>query len=113
MAANDKQIGGGHYRKPVQHWDWAQYLPYLEGNCTKYVGRHDSKHGIEDLKKAVHYIQKIIERDYPGFVLEWDLTSQEEIIEDSVRRAAIAAATAGLTPDSNYTNQDPDLKGDQ
>ena len=64
MAANDKQVGGDHYMTPVQHWDWAQYLPYLEGCATKYIGRHAEKNGRQDLEKALHFISKIIERDY-------------------------------------------------
>jgi hypothetical protein len=64
VAANDKQVGGEHYQDtPVQHWDWAQYLPYLEGCATKYIARHKDKNKLQDIEKALHFIAKILERD--------------------------------------------------
>jgi hypothetical protein len=39
-------------------------LPYLDGNVIKYVTRHRSKGGLEDLKKAKHYIDLIIQMEY-------------------------------------------------
>jgi hypothetical protein len=49
--------------KAIQPWDFiiANNLGYLEGNIIKYVTRHKEKGGIEDLKKAQHYLQKLIE----------------------------------------------------
>ena len=62
MSANDIQIGGSHYRKgKVQHWDWAENIPYLEGCATKYIGRWRDKEGLKDLLKGLHYLQKIFE----------------------------------------------------
>lgn len=43
----------------------ANDIPYLEGNVIKYVVRHKAKGGREDLEKAKHYIQMIIEMEYP------------------------------------------------
>jgi len=64
--ANDKQIGGRHYKnRKVQHWDYACQLPYLEGLATKYIDRHREKGGKEDLLKAIHTIEKMIEEYYP------------------------------------------------
>ena len=74
MAANEDQIGGQHYKTPVEHWDWAQYLPYLEGVATKYIGRHMKKGKEQDLRKAMHFIEKIYERDYPEIKLEWSVS---------------------------------------
>ena len=37
---------------------------FAEGNIIKYVCRHKGKGGKEDLEKAKHYIDMIIERDY-------------------------------------------------
>jgi hypothetical protein len=62
--ANEKQVGGAHYAvKTIQPWDYiiANNLGYLEGNVVKYVSRWKDKGGIEDLKKAQHYLQKLIE----------------------------------------------------
>jgi len=38
-----------------------QKLNYLEGNCIKYICRYKFKNGLEDLKKAQWYINKLIE----------------------------------------------------
>lgn len=63
-GTNSKQIGGEHYKKhTVQPWDaissWG--LCFFLGNVVKYVVRHCDKGGIEDLKKARHYLDKKIE----------------------------------------------------
>lgn len=63
-SANDRQVGGEHYAsKQVQPWDYiiANNLGYLEGNIVKYVSRWKDKGGVEDLRKARHYIDKLIE----------------------------------------------------
>jgi hypothetical protein len=64
MAANEKQIGGKHYKaKGIQPWDYiiSNELGYLEGNIIKYVSRYPEKGGLEDLLKAKHYLEKLIE----------------------------------------------------
>ena len=64
MTANAMQVGGNHYKgKAIQPWDYiaSNNLGYLEGNIVKYVSRWQSKGGIEDLKKAMHYLTKLIE----------------------------------------------------
>lgn len=45
---------------------YANNIPYLEGNVIKYISRHKKKNGIEDLKKAIHYIELLIEKEYPN-----------------------------------------------
>lgn len=62
--ANDAQISGDHYKsKAIQPWDYitSNNMGYLEGNVVKYVSRWKEKNGVEDLKKAQHYLQKLIE----------------------------------------------------
>jgi hypothetical protein len=63
MSANDKQISGNHYQTNVQPWDFiiANNLSYLEGNIVKYISRYKRKNGIDDLLKAQHYLDKLIE----------------------------------------------------
>ena len=64
IRANAQQVGGAHYAtKAIQPWDYivANNLGYLEGNIVKYVSRWKDKGGVEDLKKAQHYLQKLIE----------------------------------------------------
>lgn len=61
---NSVQFGGDHYRKQaIQVWDYiaSNNIPYLEGNIVKYVSRWRDKGGINDLLKARHYIDKLIE----------------------------------------------------
>jgi hypothetical protein len=64
MTANENQVGGNHYRlKTIQPWDFiaANDLGFFEGNIVKYVSRWRSKGGVEDLRKARHYLDKLIE----------------------------------------------------
>jgi hypothetical protein len=63
------QIGGDHYRsKTIQPWDamevWMppeQFKGFLRGNAIKYLARCDDKGGMEDIKKAGHYLHKLQE----------------------------------------------------
>lgn len=64
IKANDVQIAGTHYKsKAIQPWDYivGNNLGYLEGNIVKYVSRWKDKGGVDDLKKARHYLDKLIE----------------------------------------------------
>lgn len=38
-----------------------EYLGFLRGNILKYVMRYDKKGGVEDLKKAKHYLELLID----------------------------------------------------
>jgi hypothetical protein len=63
----DKQIGGSHYLKyKIQPSKFVieNELLFPEGSVIKYICRHRFKNGKEDLEKAVHFIEMIIERDY-------------------------------------------------
>ena len=61
--ANASQVGGGHYKAPIQHWDFviANDLGYFEGQITKYITRWRKKNGVQDLIKARHFLDKLIE----------------------------------------------------
>jgi hypothetical protein len=64
MAANDKQVGGNHYKKGgEEHWDRAWRLKYdpFQYIITKWVERWRDKGGIQDLEKAKHALEKYIE----------------------------------------------------
>jgi hypothetical protein len=39
-------------------------IPYAEGNVIKYVLRHDMKGGVEDIDKAIRYLELIKEEKY-------------------------------------------------
>jgi hypothetical protein len=63
----DKQVGGDHYSKmKIQPVDYIieNGLGYLEGNVIKYVTRHTNKNGVEDINKAIHYLELIKEKVY-------------------------------------------------
>jgi hypothetical protein len=64
-VANNKQVAGNHYKKPIQPWDYihANGIGYLAGNVIKYVSRYQDKNGLEDLYKAKHYLEKLIEEE--------------------------------------------------
>ena len=67
MDPYDKQIGGSHYKKmKIQPSKFVieNELLFPEGSVIKYICRHRFKNGKEDLEKAVHFIEMIIERDY-------------------------------------------------
>jgi hypothetical protein len=63
MQANERQVGGEHYRTEIQHWDFvaANELNYFEGQATKYITRCRKKNGKQDIEKAIHYLQKYLE----------------------------------------------------
>jgi len=78
MSANEKQVDGNHYQTArTQHWDWAQWKCYLVGAATKYLDRHKDKGGIKSVEKSVHYIQKLVERDYPDYELVFEIRSKK------------------------------------
>jgi hypothetical protein len=63
-SANETQIGGDHYKKlAVEPWDYiaANQLGYFEGCVIKYVTRWRDKGGLQDLEKAKHFLDKLIE----------------------------------------------------
>ena len=63
-SALGKQIGGDHYKnmkfQPIE-FILANNLGFCEGNAIKYICRYKAKNGIEDLIKAKHYIDMLIE----------------------------------------------------
>lgn len=60
----EKQVGGNHYKgfvvQPVE-FIYKNNIPFMEGNIIKYVCRHREKNGIQDLQKARHYLDMLIE----------------------------------------------------
>lgn len=63
---NETQVGGTHYQSSIQHWDYvlANNIPYLEAQIIKYVTRHAKKNGLQDLQKARHFLDKLIEVEH-------------------------------------------------
>ena len=61
-----KQVGGDHYKKlkiqPIEY-ALANDLGICEHAVVKYVSRWKDKNGVEDLRKAIHYIEMLIQRE--------------------------------------------------
>lgn len=65
-SASEKQVGGDHYNGELQPIDvidaWG--LDFYEGSALKYLARHRKKNGREDIEKAIHYLELLLERQY-------------------------------------------------
>ena len=67
MSAYKKQIGGSHYKSmAVQPSEFINKnkLPFAEGSAIKYICRHAAKGKEQDIHKAIHYLEMILDRDY-------------------------------------------------
>lgn len=64
IRAVDTQVGGTHYKKfkiqPAE-FCYKNEIPYLEATAIKYLCRWKDKGGIQDLEKAKHFIDLLIE----------------------------------------------------
>lgn len=73
MSALNKQVGGSHYKdlkiQPVEFLH-ANGVSYIEGAIIKYVLRYKNKNGMEDLKKAKHFLDLLMELEYPDQIKE-------------------------------------------
>lgn len=66
---SDRQVGGDHYKsKAVQPWavmescmSKEEFVGYLRGNVINYTMRCNDKGGVQDLQKAAHYLDKLLE----------------------------------------------------
>lgn len=61
------QYGGSHYKGMVI--EPAEYIHknginFLAGNAIKYASRYEVKNGAEDVKKAIHYLQMVLDMKY-------------------------------------------------
>ena len=67
MSSLEKQVGGGHYMgmkiQPVE-FITRNGLGFCEGNAIKYLCRHKAKGGKEDVLKAIHYLELLLELEY-------------------------------------------------
>ena len=65
----DKQVGGEHYKQyaiqPAQ-FALANNLDYAQSNAIKYIVRHKDKNGVQDLDKAIHYVELLKAHHYKG-----------------------------------------------
>lgn len=61
------QVGGNHYKMAIEPIEFIERngLTFSEGCVVKYISRHRYKGGKQDLLKAIDYINRIIEFEYP------------------------------------------------
>jgi hypothetical protein len=69
MTATKKQVGGKHYTnykiQPIE-FITSNNIGFIEGNVIKYLLRFKEKNGIEDIDKAIHYLELLKEIYYNG-----------------------------------------------
>lgn len=64
---SERQVGGTHYKSmKIQPSEFIYYneLNWLQGNAIKYICRHAAKDGLDDLLKAKHYLDLLIQWEY-------------------------------------------------
>ena len=118
--SSDKQIGGSHYKdmaiQPIE-FIRKNKLGFCEGNAIKYLARWKSKGGVEDLHKAVHYIEMLIEdtsieSEYNEYRLrQMSLPSTWGYLGDEGQAVACREERAVKNRNNDYslsTQQEPD-----
>ena len=96
-----EQVGGDHYRTPPgipEHWDLAVELgwDFFQYQITKYLWRWKDKGGVQDLRKAEHFLRKYIAvlEANPKLPARFEFPNNREL---------------GAEPGPGYVNQDPDI----
>ena len=93
---SDKQIGGEHYKHmKIQPTEFISVngIPFIEGNVIKYVCRHAHKNGKEDVLKAIHYLNLLIEYHY-----------ESNDVREPVQEAGLPHANSA-SPESNQRGE--------
>jgi hypothetical protein len=69
LKASQRQIGGNHYKDMAiqpSHFNHVNRIPWYEANAIKYICRHAKKGGRQDIEKAIHYLELLLEDQYDG-----------------------------------------------
>ena len=105
--ANARQIGGNHYKGThtgavLEHWDIVAMfgLDYFQGQVTKYIMRWKMKGGLDDLRKAEHFLQKYIEiEEAKARMAEYDplgkMEADNAVANEERRDEAVSSSTSG------------------
>lgn len=62
-----KQVGGSHYKDMVIQpavYTTKNGIGHMAGDAIAYLSRYKKKNGVEDLRKAIHSIELLIELEY-------------------------------------------------
>ena len=91
----EKQVGGSHYKNMVvqpSEFINKNRLPFAEGSAIKYICRHAAKGKEQDIEKAIHYLEMILERDYEDRnQLTFKVTSNHRRTQKKIRTKNHAA----------------------
>lgn len=62
------QVGGNHYKglaiQPVEYCQ-RNKLGFCESSAIKYITRHKDKNGRQDIEKAIHFLEMLLDFEYP------------------------------------------------
>lgn len=86
------QVGGKHYKTmEIQPAEFCQKnkLPFCESSVVKYLSRHSEKGGAEDINKAIHFLQLLLEWDYPNNPFDSGLLSDLDLYQIAAQETAI------------------------
>ncbi len=112
MKANDLQVGGTHYKdNKIQPWDCipAWGLGFLDGNAVKYLARWRHKNGLQDLRKAQHYISKLIEEEEARLHIMGDNVPKHSDPFAEPTLPPPAAETPAIDPSDKETVSDKEI----
>jgi hypothetical protein len=116
MSANNHQEGGKHYQgKPVQHWDFVLMhdMPYMEAQIFKYVLRWKDKNGLADLRKAKHFIEKLIEWELEAYaVLDDERKAKELTINELGKQETFKVGSGTVVLEGEDLTRARQLEGD-
>ena len=96
MNPLEKQEGGSHYKDlPIQPVEFCQRnrLGFCESSVVKYVTRHRSKNGAQDIRKAIHFLELLLELEYQ---------EDKKPVENTIRLCSCTTKT----PDPYYHSRE-------
>jgi len=103
MSAKDKQVGGSHYKNfAIQPIDFINKnnLGFLEGCVIKRMCRWQNKNGVEDLRKAIHEIELLIEHT------EQENGSWDDVPMTTAEAVAVVPRVNPLLPECKLYSKD-------
>lgn len=102
QPASKTQVGGDHYKnmviQPVEFIN-RNRIGYIEGSVIKYVCRHRSKNGRQDLEKAKHFLDLLIEQEYGGV----PVADHDSVVRDTPRGVPSDFVFCDPSPDGPKT----------
>jgi hypothetical protein len=87
MKASERQVGGSWYSKLAigpKEYSQKNRLGALESDVVKYVTRHKDKGGVQDIEKAIHALELLIEWEYDSHISQKEVRA--EIIEREISK---------------------------